>query len=75
MISEKTGVCSIKVSLEQKIATVVFNEKFISANEISESINDMGFEASVKLINGRPFSSLKKGLIYSCLLKYCSKNK
>ncbi|XP_026466115.1 copper-transporting ATPase 1 isoform X2 [Ctenocephalides felis] len=60
MISEKTGVCSIKVSLEQKIATVVFNEKFISANEISESINDMGFEASVKLINGRPFSSLKK---------------
>lgn len=63
MISEKTGVCSIKVSLEQKIATVIFNEKFISANEISESINDMGFEASIKLINGRPFSSLKKGLV------------
>ncbi|XP_056011755.1 copper-transporting ATPase 1-like isoform X3 [Ostrea edulis] len=49
-ISEINGVLGITVSLEKNQAYVQFNPGKISAMKIAESIDDMGFEASVHSI-------------------------
>jgi len=46
-ISAVAGVGSIRVSLEQKKAIVVFNPSAISAEFVAEKIDDMGFVAAV----------------------------
>ncbi|KAE8738139.1 hypothetical protein FOCC_FOCC016381 [Frankliniella occidentalis] len=46
-ISSKPGVLHISVSLENKEASVKFDPISVSAAEITEFINDMGFEAEL----------------------------
>ncbi|CAF1034528.1 unnamed protein product [Adineta steineri] len=50
-INKLTGVESIKVSLEEKLGTVIFNSNDIHVNDIVKRINDMGFEAELNQIN------------------------
>ena len=52
MISEKLGVKEIHVSLEAKEAKVSYNAKDITADEIANFIEDMGFDAFVKEVDG-----------------------
>jgi Cu+-exporting ATPase len=56
VLSETTGVISVKVSLEEKQAKVRFRSKLISAQEIAERIDDMGFEASLSQDEAVPLS-------------------
>ncbi|CAF1065657.1 unnamed protein product [Rotaria magnacalcarata] len=46
-ISKLNGIQSIKVSLEEKIGTIVYNTNTIHINDIIERINDMGFDAEL----------------------------
>lgn len=52
-IGQQTGIQSICVSLEQKMAIVEYDGAAVNANEIAEMIDDMGFEACVAL-DGQP---------------------
>ena len=49
-ISTKEGIKNIKVSLEDKQATVEFDGNILTAEQVAEMIDDMGFDAS--LLNG-----------------------
>lgn len=53
-ISEKIGVISIKVSLENKQGYVTYDPLKIDPYAICEAIEDMGFDASLVLINDQP---------------------
>lgn len=46
-IGSKPGINSIKVSLEDKQATVEYDPKILNPSQVAEMIDDMGFEASV----------------------------
>ncbi|WAQ98476.1 ATP7A-like protein [Mya arenaria] len=46
-ISDKSGVLSIKVSLEENNGKVTYNPNMTSAEEIAQMIDDMGFDAKV----------------------------
>lgn len=48
-IGKQSGIQSITVSLEQKMAFVEYNSDIVNTNEIAEMIDDMGFEASVSI--------------------------
>lgn len=68
-ISGKPGVHHISVSLEKKEASVKFDPIVVSASEITEFIDDMGFEA--KLLSGGGDSApsgniFKKSFTYNC---------
>uniref|UniRef100_A0A6Q2XFA5 Copper-transporting ATPase 2 n=1 Tax=Esox lucius TaxID=8010 RepID=A0A6Q2XFA5_ESOLU len=43
-ISERTGVCSIVVSLEEAKGTITFNPSLIQPEELRAAIEDMGFD-------------------------------
>ena len=45
--SEYTGVESIKVSLENESADIVFQPDLITEEDLIAQIDDMGFEASI----------------------------
>lgn len=47
-ISSKAGVVNILVSLEDKSATVQYDNSLTSPNQVAEMIEDMGFDASVR---------------------------
>jgi Cu+-exporting ATPase len=51
LLSSKIGIEKIFVSLEAKEGTVSYNDQLISPQQIADSIEDMGFGASVKKIN------------------------
>nr|XP_031827137.1 copper-transporting ATPase 1 isoform X3 [Nomia melanderi] len=53
VLSEKPGISEVNVSLEDKEAKVVYNGNDLTAEQIAESIEDMGFNAFVKEVNGR----------------------
>lgn len=53
MISTKAGVESIVVSLEEKEGCVKYAANKVNPEEIAEQIEDMGFDAYVKTINGK----------------------
>lgn len=65
MISSQQGVESIKVSLADKEATVRYNPEKISAENITVQIYDMGFDAYLKSVNGKPVKNGKKLFISS----------
>uniref|UniRef100_A0A671U5X0 P-type Cu(+) transporter n=1 Tax=Sparus aurata TaxID=8175 RepID=A0A671U5X0_SPAAU len=46
-IGSLPGVIHIKVSLEQKIATIIFDHSQQSPESLSEAVEDMGFESSL----------------------------
>lgn len=53
MLSANQGVKSIKVDLKEKEGRVIFVPNVLSPEEIVEQINDMGFEAFLKTVNGK----------------------
>lgn len=53
MISVKEGVKSINVNLNEKEGIVNYLQNFVKPKDIVEQINDMGFEAHIKSVNGR----------------------
>ncbi|KAK0167123.1 hypothetical protein PV327_004562 [Microctonus hyperodae] len=60
VMSEKLGIEQINVSLSDKEAKVTYNNDDITAEQISKSIEEMGFDAFVKEINGHIVKSLHK---------------
>ncbi|XP_044763137.1 copper-transporting ATPase 1 isoform X2 [Coccinella septempunctata] len=54
MISTREGVKSISVDLQKKEAFVEFSSE-VNAEQIAEMIEDMGFEAYVKTVNGKEY--------------------
>lgn len=52
MISEKSGVKEINVSLEAKEAKVSYSSGDVTADQIAMYIEEMGFDAFVKEVNG-----------------------
>ncbi|XP_043463393.1 copper-transporting ATPase 1 isoform X3 [Leptopilina heterotoma] len=59
MISEKSGVKEIHVSLEAKEAKVSFDSNEISADKIANYIEDMGFDTYVKEVDGQGENKLE----------------
>lgn len=53
MISTKEGVTNIQVNLEEKEGFVKFYANKVTPEEIAEQIEDMGFDAYVKSVNGK----------------------
>ncbi|CAG5103077.1 Similar to ATP7A: Copper-transporting ATPase 1 (Homo sapiens) [Cotesia congregata] len=60
LISKKLGVIEINVSLNDKEAKVSYSDANISADDIAASIEDMGFDAYVKEVNGSAMISTTK---------------
>ena len=59
-IGAKTGILSIKVSLEQKEGCIEYDEVLVSSNQVAEFISDMGFHSTLKpsidiQLNGKHF--------------------
>jgi len=52
MISEKSGVETVKVDLKKKEALVTFSSSVLTASKVAEYICDMGFDAYVKKEDG-----------------------
>ncbi|ELU04312.1 hypothetical protein CAPTEDRAFT_32189, partial [Capitella teleta] len=73
VVSEKPGVLSIKVSLEDQAATIRYKAKMTSPEKLCEYIDDMGFEASVRtdktahVSNGMCVISVKGMVCHSCV--------
>lgn len=55
MIGAREGVESIKVSLADKEAVIIYNSRLISPKQLSEAIYDMGFDTTVKQVDGKPY--------------------
>ncbi|XP_076240603.1 copper-transporting ATPase 1 isoform X3 [Calliopsis andreniformis] len=53
VLSEKLGIKEVNVSLEDKEAKVFYNVNDVTAEQIVEYIEDMGFNAFVKVINDK----------------------
>lgn len=53
MLSTKAGIESIKVDLKEKQGYVMFHPNKVTPEEIAEQIEDMGFDAFVKSVNGK----------------------
>ncbi|KAL7303648.1 hypothetical protein TKK_0003793 [Trichogramma kaykai] len=51
MMSGKNGIHHIDVSLKENQGIFKYDDKLISAQEIAEAIEDMGFDTSVKKVN------------------------
>lgn len=52
VISEKSGVESVKVDLKKKEALITFSSSVLTASKVAEYICDMGFDAYVKKEDG-----------------------
>ncbi|XP_044579079.1 copper-transporting ATPase 1 isoform X3 [Cotesia glomerata] len=63
LISKKLGVIEINVSLNDKEAKVSYSDVNISADDIAASIEDMGFDAYVKEVNGSAMISTTTKII------------
>ncbi|XP_049729248.1 copper-transporting ATPase 1 isoform X2 [Elephas maximus indicus] len=53
-IGKMNGVYHIKVSLEEKNATIIYNPKLQTPKTLQEAINDMGFDATLHNPNPLP---------------------
>ena len=53
MISEKPGVKEIQVSLEEKEAKISYSHGDVTPDQLADYIEDMGFDAFVKEVNGQ----------------------
>ncbi|XP_012247465.1 copper-transporting ATPase 1 isoform X2 [Bombus impatiens] len=52
-LSQKAGIKQANVSLEKKEATVSYNDKDLTAEQISGFVEEMGFNSFVKEVNGK----------------------
>lgn len=59
MISTKEGVESIKVDLAQKLGRIRFVTGKVTPEQLAEQIEDMGFDAYVTEVDGKPHKSNK----------------
>ncbi|XP_017886715.1 copper-transporting ATPase 1 isoform X2 [Ceratina calcarata] len=57
VLSEKLGIKEVNVSLEDKEAKVLYDDRDVTAEQISAFIEDMGFSAYVKEMNGKSFGA------------------
>lgn len=57
-VGEKPGIISIKVNLEKEEGTVEYDPSVVSAEAVTEMIDDMGFEATLQTAS--PTTSKKK---------------
>ncbi|KAJ8298432.1 hypothetical protein KUTeg_024963 [Tegillarca granosa] len=71
-ISKKNGVNSIHVSLEKKQAFVRYDPSIISAQQICDAIDDMGFDA--KLESKLPNSLIARVKVEGMTCQSCVKN-
>ncbi|KAH8554821.1 hypothetical protein BGW37DRAFT_481262 [Umbelopsis sp. PMI_123] len=56
-LSNKTGVTTVNVSLEENTATVTFDESLVSQSDIIEAIEDCGFDVPLQPSKQHPFQS------------------
>ncbi|RZC38759.1 E1-E2 ATPase, Hydrolase, HMA and/or HAD domain containing protein, partial [Asbolus verrucosus] len=54
MLSTKKGIKSVSVDLTNKEGLVDYDPKEIKPEEIADQVEDMGFDAHVKSVDGRP---------------------
>lgn len=47
VVSQLAGVETLSVNLEEKLATVTFDDAQVSVEQIAETIEDAGFDATV----------------------------
>lgn len=59
-VGEMAGVKHIKVSLEEKLARIVYDESVITKETLRETIYDMGFEASLEIGGAKPKVTIKE---------------
>lgn len=63
VVSEKPGIQDVKVSLEAKEAKISYSDGDITADKIAEYIEDMGFSAFVKEVNGQVRVQTEPGIL------------
>lgn len=63
MLSTKEGIKSIKVDLKLNEGYVEFLPYKVTPEQIADQIEDMGFEAYVKLINGKAVHQGSGGML------------
>ncbi|KAL1117904.1 hypothetical protein AAG570_004217 [Ranatra chinensis] len=51
-IGQKNGIVKIEVSLKNNCAYIIYKQSKISPHDICNAIDDMGFEATLPLLNG-----------------------
>lgn len=61
-MSEKLGIKDVNVSLEDKEAKVSYNTDDVTADQIAMYIEDMGFTAYVKEVNGKILKSFSSAV-------------
>ncbi|KAL1022047.1 hypothetical protein UPYG_G00021540 [Umbra pygmaea] len=59
-ISERTGVCSIEVSLKEAQGTITFDPNLTRSEELRAAIEDMGFDAFLKETRATPYLERSK---------------
>ena len=52
-LSKRNGVENVYISLEAQEGTIRYNSSLITAQEIADAVEDMGFEAALKRINNK----------------------
>lgn len=57
VLSEKSGIKQVNVSLENKEARVSYSDNDVTAEQISGFIEEMGFNSFVKEVNGMVYST------------------
>jgi periplasmic mercuric ion binding protein len=50
-LPKETGVVDLKVELENKLVTVVFNSEETTVEKLAEKINELGYSAYVKQVD------------------------
>lgn len=63
VLSEKPGIKDVNVSLENKEAKVSYSDGDVTADQIAMYVEDMGFTAYVKEVNGKAAKSQSDGVI------------
>ncbi|XP_060533882.1 copper-transporting ATPase 1 isoform X2 [Cylas formicarius] len=69
MLSTKRGVESIKVDLQAKEGRVRYRPDEVKPGEIVEQIEDMGFDARIKSVDGKPVKMEKSAIVANGSLK------
>lgn len=57
VLSEKSGIKQVNVSLENKEAKVSYSDNDVTAEQISGFIEEMGFNSFIKEVNGMVYST------------------
>ncbi|XP_066562490.1 copper-transporting ATPase 2 isoform X2 [Amia ocellicauda] len=69
MITQRTGVRSIQVSLAEEKGTILYEHTLTSPDELRDTIEDMGFEASIAVTPEAPATKQRSTQNQSFVLK------